>query len=114
MKRLPRRSPSPAPSLAWVAFALLGLGLVGAIFAMFAHRQNQEVGRKMEMTNLRREIDDLRAETSLLQRDLDGRLRKPMLEQGIKEKQLVLVKIGSDYEIPWTPPTPPVSSVAGQ
>ena len=114
MKRLPRRSPSPAPSLAWVAFALLGLGLVGAIFALFAHRQNQEVGRKMEMVNLRREIEDLREKASLLRRDLDGRLRQPMLERGIREKQLVLVRIGQDYDRPQTPPAVPVSSVAGQ
>jgi hypothetical protein len=93
MRTLPRRFPSESPSLAWVAFAVLALAVAGGIGGLYAHRQNQETTKRRELSDLRREIDELREKNSALEDEFESRALGPALQLAVKEKRLPLVRI---------------------
>jgi hypothetical protein len=93
MRKLPRKLPSNSPSLAWVAFAVLGLAILGGIGALYAHRQNQEATRRQQLAEIARELDVLREKNAALADEFNARLLAPTLQMAVKEKMLPLVRI---------------------
>ncbi len=93
MKKLPRRSPSHSPSLAWVAFALLFLALAGGIGGLYAHRQNQETTKKKLIIELEKEIAEAQDKTLALADEFEGRIAFAQLKLAVKEKNLPLASI---------------------
>jgi hypothetical protein len=96
MRKLPRRLPSNSPSLAWVAFAVLALTVLGGIGALYAHRQNQETTRRQQVADLTRELDTLREKNAALMDEFNARVLAPTLQMAVKEKRLPLVRIPAD------------------
>lgn len=99
MRKLPRRLPSNAPSLAWVGFALLLLAIGGGLAGLYTHRQNQEAAKHRLIATLTREVAALHQEIEDNERQLDERLTSVPLKLKMKEYKLDLRPIAPGEKV---------------
>jgi cell division protein FtsB len=99
MRKLPRRLPSNAPSLAWVGFALLLLAIGGGLAGLYTHRQNQEAAKHRLIATLKREVAALHQEIEDNERQLDERLTSVPLKLKMKEYKLDLRPIAPGEKV---------------
>lgn len=104
MRKLPRKSYSHSPSLAWVAFAVLFLSLAAGIGGLYAHRQNLEISKRKQIAELKREIAKIQNDTQALANEFEGRVAFHQLGKAVKDKGLTLKSIDPARREIVTPP----------